>query len=255
MSDQGRWWKLWVTAPYDPDLGSLSLENFARWCLFGVYLKVHGTDGIVRLSPPAFPVVSLLRVRTFDEVIGVLQEFPNCRVTPVTNATVTYEIEWRNWRKYQGDFSGDRVRKHRGKSAPRVTDKEEKRGEEKRGEEKKKRTTTSSSPRALPEEAEWGMSFCLILKYNKETPDNVPSVRSLSDARIKRERDFLRMFPDESWWTATFSQYHRSRFLQGISNGSEGHHSFKPDFDWLLSKGKDGIENCVKVHDGRYRDG
>lgn len=116
-------------------------------------------------------------------------------------------------------------------------------------------TITSMSSRALPEQVEWGISCCLILKYNKETPDNVPTVRSLSTARLKREREFLTMFPDEQWWSVTFQQYKRSKFLQGIVQSDNGHKSFKPDFDWLLSKGKDGIENCVKVHDGRYRDG
>ena len=121
--------------------------------------------------------------------------------------------------------------------------------------EKKERKKQPPSPRALPESVEWGSSYCLILKYNKEAPDNVPSVRSLSEARVTRERQFLRMFPDEQWWTVTFRQYHLSRFLSGRSDNGNGHKAFQPDFDWLLSKGKDGIENCVKVHDGRYRDG
>jgi uncharacterized phage protein (TIGR02220 family) len=146
MADNGRWWKLWVTAPYDPDLGSLSLDDFARWCLFGVYLKVHGENGVVHLTDPALPVQNIFRVSSFESVLAVLQKFPNCSVTSVTNTTVTYKIEWCNWAKYQGDFSGDRVRKHRAKSAPRVTDQEEKRGEEKRGEEKEQKPSVGQAP-------------------------------------------------------------------------------------------------------------
>ena len=50
-----------------------------------------------------------------------------------------------------------------------------------------------------------------------------------------------------------YAEYHQSTFLQGL-RAQAGHERFKADFDWLLSQGKDGIENCVKVHDGKYRD-
>lgn len=115
--------------------------------------------------------------------------------------------------------------------------------------------TLPSPSRALPEVVEWGSPCCLVLKYNREAPDNVSSVRSLSKARLQKERMFLSMFPSEEWWTAVFRQYHRSKFLSGLVESNNGHGHFQPDFDWLLSKGKDGVENCVKVHDGRYSDG
>ena len=111
------------------------------------------------------------------------------------------------------------------------------------------------SPRQLPEEAVWGCPEALALKYNRETPNNCPAVTTLSRGRRDKATRYLRLFPDESWWTAVFQQYHRSRFLSGKSQPGDGHKSFQPDFDWLLSAGKDGVENCVKVHDGRYADG
>jgi hypothetical protein len=135
MADQGRWFKLWTTAPYDSELGSLSLEDFARWCLFGTYLKTHGTDGVVLLSNPSLPVCQLLRVDSFNQLLSVLHIFPNCSVTPVTAVSVTYKIEWANWSKYQGDFSGDRVKRWRENHVPPVTAK--KRREETRREEKR----------------------------------------------------------------------------------------------------------------------
>ena len=149
MADQGRWFKLWVSAAYDPDLSNLELADFARWCLFGVYLKSHGKNGSIDIKEPAFALQQLLRVQTFKDVILCIRKFPNCTVgekqnetvTSVTNATVT----WRNWLKYQGDFSGDRVAKFR--SVKRT----KKRGEEKRGEETKKRREPTLSHLSLPE--------------------------------------------------------------------------------------------------------
>lgn len=116
------------------------------------------------------------------------------------------------------------------------------------------KTSTSHPPRALPAEAPWGTPEALALKYNQEATDNCPAVTTLSTSRRKKALQALRQFPDETWWAATFAQYHRSRFLSGRSTPSNGHGNFQPDFDWLLSVGKDGVENSVKVHDGRYCD-
>lgn len=136
MGDQGRWFKLWTTASDDPDLANLDLADFGRWCLFGVFLKVHGQNGIVKIQEPATSLQQKFRVHGFKDVLTILNNFPNCDVreeqkndvTPVTIVTVT----WRNWRKYQGDFSGDRVTKYR--SVKRA----KKRGEERRREETRK---------------------------------------------------------------------------------------------------------------------
>ena len=144
MADQGRWFKLWVTADDDPDLSCLSLEDFARWCLFGIYLKKHGTDGVVTIHDPCPALVSRFRSRDYADAVDTIRKFPNCAVTGETKLTVT----WRNWSKYQGDFSTDRVARFR----QRVTDKkrrEEKRREEKRGESKDV-GTEPAPPLAVP---------------------------------------------------------------------------------------------------------
>jgi hypothetical protein len=114
-----------------------------------------------------------------------------------------------------------------------------------------------NTSRSLPERADWPSPEALALKYNAETTDNCPAVTRIPEGSALRQRAcaYLRMFPDEEWWTVTFSQYAASRFLSGKSVNGDGHKSFKPDLAWLLSKGKDGVENCVKTHDGRYRDG
>ena len=140
MGDQGRWFKLWTTAPADPHLGNLSLEDFARWCLFGVYMKVHGTDGTVTLDPPVTALQQMFRVGTPDAVFDVIRKFPNCNVTPVTPSNVTCSVEWQNWLKYQGDFSGDRVARWRKKQRHPVTPK--KRRDETRRDEIRKPSST-----------------------------------------------------------------------------------------------------------------
>ena len=139
MADQGRWFKLWTTAPYDPKLADLSLEDFARWCLFGTYLKTHGENGSITIKAPGKSVKDLFRVETFEEVIKVLARFPNCDVEEVPIAvTITDRhiiVRWRNWHKYQVDSSSDRMVGWRQKQREGVTSK--KRREEKRGEEKR----------------------------------------------------------------------------------------------------------------------
>ena len=139
MGDQGRWFKLWVTADDDPDLGDLGPLGFGRWCLFGIYLKKHGQSGRIMLRPPCTALQKKFEVASFDDVVAIVRSFPNCTVTPVTNSPVTYDVAWVNWQKYQGDYSGERVRGWRQRQADvklqgnaNVTPKEEKRREEKR---------------------------------------------------------------------------------------------------------------------------
>jgi hypothetical protein len=99
----------------------------------------------------------------------------------------------------------------------------------------------------------WPSPEALMAKYNAGTPPCVPKVRTLSPARRQRAQRYLTLFPEESFWGDIFAEYHHSSFLQGV-RAQAGHERFKADFDWLLSQGKDGLENCVKVHEGKYRD-
>lgn len=104
----------------------------------------------------------------------------------------------------------------------------------------------SSPPRTLTADG-------LIDLYNELAPDNVPAVATRSPERLRKARQYLAKFPQETFWRAVFAQYRKSDFLCGRTAKRPGHETFTPDFDWLLSKGKDGTENAVKVHDGRYR--
>ena len=135
MSDQGIWFKLHRSALDDPDLDNLPIADFGRWAKLGTFIKVHGEGGIIHLKSPSRTLCAKLQVGTFEDLLehvscmpGVMLERREKRdATGVTSATVTYK----NWNKYQGDFSRDRMAKLR---LVRRSRGEEKRREEKRGE-------------------------------------------------------------------------------------------------------------------------
>ena len=102
--------------------------------------------------------------------------------------------------------------------------------------------------------AEWPCPKLLIEKYNTETPNELSAVEKITPARIAKANTYLKIFPQVEFWTETFAEIHKSQFLRGLRS-SNGHGSFKADFDWLLTKGKDGTENAAKVWEGKYRDG
>lgn len=134
MSDQGKWFKLWESALDDQDLENLTIHEWFCWARFGTYIKKHGKDGKIRIRYPATALQNLLRLESFGAIQNMLKRFPNYTIEEgqnvtanVTNATVTLNIKCLNWSKYQGDFSGDRVRKHRQRVTANVTAQEEKR--------------------------------------------------------------------------------------------------------------------------------
>ena len=164
MADQGRWFKLWLTAEDDPDLGNLSLENFARWCKLGMYIKAHGTEGTLKVNAPAMPLQHKFRCNSFENVCEILKHFPNCAVTTdVTSVTVT----WQNWKKYQGDNSSERVARFRSRVTVDVTPK--KRREEKRRDKEEKigkKNVLPAVPEWIPSEAWEGyMEVRRLKKY------------------------------------------------------------------------------------------
>lgn len=89
--------------------------------------------------------------------------------------------------------------------------------------------------------------------YNDLTPDECPAVTTLSPARRTKARQYLVNFPKQEFWEQVFKRVHESKFLRGARNGN-GHGNFRFDFDWMLTKGKDGSENVVKVYEGKYAD-
>ncbi len=214
MADQGRWFKLWVSSKDDPNLSVLPIGDFGRWCKLGTYLKVHGTEGVVTLTKPLDPLIihplqGGFQVATFDAVIDVISRFPNCDISSVTSgtaATVTYKIEWRNWLKYQGDFSGDRVRKHRTKKADAVTAK--KRREEKRKEEKK--NTLPPLPDWLPADA-WNGYLEMRSKIKKPLTERARDLAITKLETLKQQGEDLAAVLDQSTyhnWQGLFAVKH-----------------------------------------------
>lgn len=143
MGDKGKWVKLHIGWDDDPHIDSLGLDDQARWCKFSTYMKEHGTEGTITLVSPSRVLQHKFRVFTFDEVLDVLRKFPNFDVGEKQNSTVTHvtsvTVSIKNWLRYQGDYSGDRVRKFRAHVTAKKRG-EEKRGEETRREEKKSNT-------------------------------------------------------------------------------------------------------------------
>jgi hypothetical protein len=115
----------------------------------------------------------------------------------------------------------------------------------------KKPIRDNTSPRS---EEFWPSVSRLVDLYNTKAPDECPSVTIVSDERKRKARRYLSLFPSEEFWVEVFAQISVSRFLRGLTTPTGGRKSFIADFDWLLTKGQDGTENCVKVYEGRYRD-
>lgn len=117
-------------------------------------------------------------------------------------------------------------------------------------------TTTSLSGAAGPAVVDksvdgWGKPEGLLALYNELTPEDHPKVKRLSPGRAHKARAYLKIFPEKSFWVRVFSEIRFSTFL---CRGSPGSPNFRADFDWLLTKGRDGSENAVKVSEGKYRD-
>jgi hypothetical protein len=94
----------------------------------------------------------------------------------------------------------------------------------------------------------------LILLYNELTPTKHPKVKKDSHGRLAKAKQYLQQWPEREFWEKVFGSVRHSAFLRGEKN-SLGHEKFIGDFDWFLQRGKrDGVENCLKVYEGKYRD-
>jgi len=130
MADNGHWFKLWTNSLTDESLASIPNELWAMWAKLGAYIKCHGKEGQILIIKPAKMLCTILQCDDFECLINAIKCFPNVTVTDVTVLSVTFNVRYENWYKYQGDWSRDRVRKFRAKKAKNETVK--KRREEKR---------------------------------------------------------------------------------------------------------------------------
>ncbi len=213
MSDQGKWFKLWVTSIDDPDLDNLPIADFGRWAKLGTYIKAHGTNGSIIVSNPARSLCSKLQNDTFDDMIKVIEEMPNITVTLETNSPVSYTVKIDNWLKYQGDYSSDRVSKFRAKK--RTVKRPKRRREEKRGEETRREENkeiyikkVSSKRTTIPNNF---MVSDLIRQW--ATEKFMPSPNESVDAFLDHHRSKGSMFVD---WEAAFRTWLRNAKKFGI---------------------------------------
>lgn len=202
MADQGKWFKLWGSARRDQQLGALSKENFTDWCLLGTYLKENGNNGMICLAKPADPLRRHMEFDSYEALVSVLRKFPNCiieekqknSVTDVTILTVT----WLNWRKYQGDFSGDRVRKFRQNVTPK------KRREEKRGEE----NNNTPLPPQGEKDQEKGVSKAKVKEWFEKAWKHYPAERRHGkDVAFKRYAETVKDLEDAKRCARVLERY------------------------------------------------
>lgn len=209
MADQGKWFKLWNSAIEDADLENLELEDWARWAKLGAYIKAHGNAGQVDFPYPYRKLLNMFRVQTIEAAKAVIKLFPNVHVgerevtvTPVTPATVTLQIEYTNWFKYQSDFSGDRVRKFRDKKHHRVTPQEEKR----RDKEEKRIEIPPMAPQGAPSK---------ILSWFETTWKAYPAERRTGKkAALRSYRLVVKVHDDALWVARALDKYLKSKTVQ-----------------------------------------
>ena len=131
----------------------------------------------------------------------------------------------------------------------------------------KRGTTPTPTPTPTPKSSSnsssssvnaWPSVEAFIALYNELAPDECPAAKTTAGGRRITIQGYLQKFPDRTWWEETFRQIRRSRLLRGLVPPKEPRNGRAPwvcDLDWLLTQKKgEASENCVKVHDGRYRD-
>ena len=93
-------------------------------------------------------------------------------------------------------------------------------------------------------DAPWGSIQSLVALYNAMAPKEWPLVQTVSNGLAPKITEYLKQFPNHLWWEETFTRVQESKFIRDYQGGG---------LSWLLQRGKaDQIENCAKVHDGRF---
>jgi hypothetical protein len=115
MADQQRWFKLWCSAPSDDGIQSLPPAQRWAWAAFGAYTKLHGTKGLVSVSPTNMALAAEMGV-TVKDLIPTLKRLPHVRVSEPDSDHGTVTVTWNNWTKYQEDSTqAERKKRSRAK--------------------------------------------------------------------------------------------------------------------------------------------
>ena len=117
MSDQKRWFKLWDSATSDDCLQKLAPKDRWAWAALGAYTTVHGKNGMVKVSTSNSVLAAKMGV-TQDTMFDVLKRLPNVCIERSVKSddekSVTLNVTFKNWHKYQCDSSKARTAKWRG---------------------------------------------------------------------------------------------------------------------------------------------
>lgn len=115
MSDPStKWFKLWISALTDPDTSNLSNEKFAQWVKLGTYIKGHGDNGMISVSPPSTMLCTILQIVDFESLFFCISQFPNVVVRRLESDNASFSVTYLNWSKYQVDSTSyNRVKKFR----------------------------------------------------------------------------------------------------------------------------------------------
>jgi hypothetical protein len=76
VADQQRWFKLWCSAPADDALQSRPPALRWAWVAFGAYTKLHGTSGVVSVSPSNGSLAAAMGVAP-DALIETIAQLPS----------------------------------------------------------------------------------------------------------------------------------------------------------------------------------
>lgn len=93
----------------------------------------------------------------------------------------------------------------------------------------------------------------LVRNWNSEVaePFKLPKIEILSETRKKKAALRVHEHPDPNFWGFVFGEIEASPFLRGMTENGNGHQKWRATFDWLV----ENDTNCVKVYEGRYRNG
>jgi hypothetical protein len=102
MADQGRWFKLWVTAPSDDSIQALCPALRWAWAALGCYVKVHGTHGRVIVNGSNAVLAAEMGV-TPMHLIDTIAMLPHVHVDEGGKRHGEFTVTFQNWVKYQED--------------------------------------------------------------------------------------------------------------------------------------------------------
>ena len=263
--------------------GRVSPSQFAIYCV--LILEADSSSGVVRSSAKSLASRYGFRERTARAGLEDLEKNNYLRRWPCRGRHGEYPILVNRYRVTTGAMSGMRVDAFKSVSWQRpaffkcdenvdehvnenvdehVDDNRDERAPYQEREGKKEKVRRVSAAADIPPllildepgkettEFQWPSVRSLMQLYNDLTPKECPAVdlkTRVSDGRTKKVKAALRAQPEKAYWERVFRNFHKSDWLKGL-RPSAGYEDWRGNFDWVLSKGKDQIENYVKVYEG-----